>query len=315
MDTVLSGISLRTDEFSKAFQQIYFNGSVQLFNFFVVSSMVFGFTRFLIHANWMDEYLADGMTVCACLPMSVNLVIVLTASADGDEASAVFNTTFSNVVGIFLSPALILGYLGSKADIKLGQVFYKLTLKVIVPLVIGQVIQKIFPRVLDFCKGHKWHLKKGQETCLVFIVYTVFCQTFDSRKNRAAIPLRDIFLMVFFQLLLLLSFMAASWYLMGTVFPNRPRMRVMSIFGCPSKTIALGIPVINSIYAGNPYLGLYALPILIWHPMQVVVGSLAGPYLVRYVREELARLEQEEEQEKDTAKQLQEGTGAVSVEP
>jgi solute carrier family 10 (sodium/bile acid cotransporter), member 7 len=262
----------------------------------------------------MDEYLADGMTVCACLPMSVNLVIVLTASADGDEASAVFNTTFSNVVGIFLSPALILGYLGSKADIQLGQVFYKLTLKVIVPLVIGQVIQKIFPTVLDFCKGHKWHLKKAQETCLVFIVYTVFCQTFDSRKNRAAIPLRDIFLMVFFQFILLLSFMASSWYLMGAVFPNQPRMRVMSIFGCPSKTIALGIPVINSIYAGNPYLGLYALPILIWHPMQVVVGSLVGPYLVRYVKDELARLE-EEEKEQANKQQPKEDAAALSLEP
>ena len=79
----------------------------------------------------------------------------------------------------------------------------------------------------------------------------------------------------------------------------------MSIFGCPSKTIALGIPVINSLYQGNPYLGLYALPILIWHPMQVVVGTLLGPYLVKHVKDELARLEQEEQEEEEEAKTKQ----------
>jgi sodium/bile acid cotransporter 7 len=57
------------------------------------------------------------------------VVIVLTASAGGIVAAAVFNTSFGNVLGIFLSPALILGYLGSSSGIALVDIFYKLSLR------------------------------------------------------------------------------------------------------------------------------------------------------------------------------------------
>ena len=45
----------------------------------------------------------------------------------------------------------------------------------------------------------------------------------------------------------------------------------------------MGVPLIGSIYEGNPSVGLYTLPLLVWYPMQLFVGSLITPQVAAYV--------------------------------
>ena len=170
-----SGMGLRTEELGKAFQRVYFNGFVQLFNFGIVSLVVYAVSRFLSATDLLNQALADGMVICAALPMAINIVIVLTAAAKGDEAAAVFNATFGNIIGIFLSPVLILLYLGASSDVSLGTVFYKLTMRVVLPLVIGQLVQKFWRQARDFYHKHKAIFRKVQELALVYIVYCGKC--------------------------------------------------------------------------------------------------------------------------------------------
>jgi sodium/bile acid cotransporter 7 len=284
----LSGMGLKTEEFSKAFQRLYFNGFVQFFNFGVVSIVIFAVSRLLTTFNMLDEKLADGMVICACLPMAINVVIVLTALTGADEAAAVFNATFGNIVGIFLSPVLILAYLGATGNISLGEVFAKLTIRVVVPLVIGQVVQKTFQKVREIFTTHKRKFKKVQEYCLVFIVYTVFCTTFEEDSGAG---IGDVFLMILYQFLLMVSLTIVAWYSLRFLFHDEPELRVMALFGCVQKTVALGVPLIGSIYEGNPNVGLYTLPILIWHPMQLVLGSMLVPRLKAFIKSERTRLD------------------------
>lgn len=65
----------------------------------------------------------------------------------------------------------------------------------------------------------------------------------------------------------------------------------MGLFGCTQKTIALGIPLILSIFGGSKYESFYTLPILIWHPMQLVVGSCVVARLRKFMAEETKRLD------------------------
>ncbi len=175
---ILAGMGIKTEEFAKAFQRLRFNLFVQIFNFGVVSSIVFGFSKFMVSVDALTQSLADGMIICASLPITINMVLVLTKSAGGDEAAAIFNAAFGNLVGIFLSPALILGYLGVSGQVNLGDVFFKLGLRVVLPIFIGQVLQHFVPPAKEFVKQYKKHFKAAQEWCLLFIIYTVFCKTF-----------------------------------------------------------------------------------------------------------------------------------------
>ena len=52
----------------------------------------------------------------------------------------------------------------------------------------------------------------------------------------------------------------------------------------------MGVPLINAIYANDPLVGLYTLPLLIWHPMQLLVGSFLAPRLAKFVQREHERL-------------------------
>lgn len=288
---VLSGLGLKTEEFSKAFGRMRYNALLQVFNFGVVSAVSFALSRLIVEFNVLNEALADGIVICGCLPMAINIVIVLSASTGADEAAAVFNSTLGNIIGIFLSPLLILGYLGTSGDISLGEVFYKLTLRVVVPLIFGQMVQKFSTAVRETFRKYKRQFKKVQELCLVFIVYTVFCRTFEADAG-AGLP--DVFLMIFFQLVLMLSLMGVSWLSLRQLYRDQPKLRVTGLFAMVMKTVALGIPLINSMYEGDSREGLYSLPILIWHPMQLIIGSLLVPKLTHLIESETERLERED---------------------
>jgi len=284
---VLAGLGLKTEELTKAFLNIWFNIFVQVFNFGVVSAVVFGVSRGFEQADILGPNLADGMVIGACVPMTINMCQVLTKSSGGDEAAAIFNAAFGNLVGVFLSPVLILGYLGVTGDVDLLEVFYKLALRVVVPVLVGQILQKKSKMTVEFVKNHKPKFKRAQQMCLIFIVYTVFCQTFaEGTESRIS----DIFLMIAFQFLLLTTLMGMAWQLLRFTFPNSPKLRVMGLYGCTHKTVAMGIPLINAIYENDPAVGLYTLPLLIWHPMQLVLGSLLAPRLAAFVEREEKRL-------------------------
>ncbi len=61
----------------------------------------------------------------------------------------------------------------------------------------------------------------------------------------------------------------------------------------------MGVPLINAIYENNPLVGLYTLPLLIWHPMQLVVGSFLAPKLYQWVQAEKERLGIDDNEEKE----------------
>jgi len=192
---LMAGLGLKTSEFAKAFQQIYFNLFVQVFNFGVDSSVAFGISRLLTlgkNGGIISQDLADGMTIAASLPLTINMVLVLTKASGGDEAAAIFNAAFGNLVGVFLSPVLILGYLGVSGEVDIVNVFYKLAVRVVLPIVVGQILQKTSKWVTEFVKKYKKYFKQAQQYTLVFIVYTVFCRTF---MNEAQSSVGDIFLM------------------------------------------------------------------------------------------------------------------------
>lgn len=301
---LLAGLGLKTEEFTKAFQQIWFNLYLQVFNFGVVSGLVYSGCWALQNANLLSTDLAHGMIVCSCLPTTINMVIVLTKAASGDESLAIVNAAAGNMIGVFLSPVLILGYLGVQGDTRLMIVFYNLALRVVLPITVGQVIRKTMPRVVAYQKRHKRWFRKLQEYSLVFIVYTVFCRTFERGKQSTV---GEIFLMILFVFLFLLFFMALAWVSSGLLFGTQPEVRIVALYGCTEKTVSMGIPVINAIYENSPALGLYTLPLLIWHPMQLVLGSFLVPFLRDFVARENIRLGREEPDSSSTASRPRSG--------
>ena len=175
-------------------------------------------------------------------------------------------------------------------EIDLVRVFYQLALRVLLPGIVGQVLQKI-EAVQSFASKKKFILKQIQAYALVFIVYTVFCETFSDDTGSS---ISDVFLMIAFQLLILLSVMIVAWYMLRILYRDEHKLRVAGIYCCTHKTVAIGIPLITAIYSDNAAtaskVGLYTLPLLIWHPLQLIIGTLLAPKLAKFVEREELRL-------------------------
>ena len=233
--SVLAGLGLKTEEFHKAIQRMQFNIFVQVFNFFVVSACVYAVTRVLIASEVLSEGMANGMVVCASLPMTISSVAVLTKISGGDEAAAIFNSACSNLVAVFLSPTLILLYVGVTGDVNVTQVFFKIALRVVLPVVVGQILQKQSSMAVKFVQYYKKFFRQAQLYAVVWIVYTVFCSTFMTEREALIV---DIFLMILLQLCFFYTFTTLSWYCLKFAFPAEPKLRVMGLFGCTHKTVS-----------------------------------------------------------------------------
>jgi sodium/bile acid cotransporter 7 len=194
------------------------------------------------------------------------------------------------MIGVFLSPVLILGYLGVTSEVAVGEVFYKLAMRVVLPIIVGQLMRNFVPATVEFYKKHKQPFKKAQELALVFIVYTTFCSTF-STDNSEFVTGVDIVVMVAVEFVCLSGLMLLAWFSMPLFLGKdlEPKLRVMGLFGCTHKTVAMGVPMINAIYESDPWIGLIILPLLIWHTMQLVLGSILVPKLAKWVESEEER--------------------------
>jgi len=280
---IISGLCIKTEELSQASHRMGFNIFVQFFNYVVVSLVVMVFSRLLIAVDFLPQSLADGMVICSCLPVTVSMILVLTTSSNGDDAAAVFAAVFGALTGTFVTPGLVLTYIGVKGNIDIIRVLIKLSIRVLLPLLVGQLLQKFYAPTQDFVAEHRKSLKGVQEWCLVFIIYCVFCHTFETGIETSV---GSLLLMTFLQIVVLISVMALAWVCLRVLFRDEPKLCVTGLFACTQKTISLGVPLINAIYENDPNAGIYTLPLIVWHPMQLVIGSAMAPYLVHFVKQQ-----------------------------
>jgi sodium/bile acid cotransporter 7 len=72
---------------------------------------------------------------------------------------------------------------------------------------------------------------------------------------------------------LLLTAMIALIELAATALQLPLPDRVTAVFCGSKKTLASGVPMARVLFGQNPSLGLILLPLLIYHPLQLIVGS------------------------------------------
>lgn len=58
---------------------------------------------------------------------------------------------------------------------------------------------------------------------------------------------------------------------------------VAAMFTGSHKTLAFGLPLINTIFEGSPNIASYCTPLMFIHPLQLILGSIFVPRLSNYV--------------------------------
>jgi sodium/bile acid cotransporter 7 len=222
--------------------------------------------------RWLAPELAVGFFYLCAVPSTVSSSVVMTAAARGNVPVAVFNATLSSVLGIVVTPLLIGWCLNAGGTgMPLGGVVLDLLLWLLLPLVLGQLSR---PWLKEWAWNNKTLINRVDRSTILFIIYTSFCESiirgvWSGRGEAVAVALAGsllLFCAVFY-------FTSAVAKMAGFNAGDR----IAAIFCGSKKSIVAGVPMAQLIFAGDPRLGLILLPLMLYHPLQLLIcGVLAG---------------------------------------
>jgi solute carrier family 10 (sodium/bile acid cotransporter), member 7 len=292
---LLSGLSLPVQQLQSAIWNLPLNLFIQCILFIV---WPFGIGRLLLlllqqqHAMMrmmlpvVSPPIGDGLLILTCLPTTVNMCVVLTSAVrGGNVAVALCNAVLSNLLGLILTPILLLHFLGSDITVPFRTMYIQLSNQVLVPVLIGQILRGTIPSISDMYQRHEKLWKRLQEIILLSILWNAFCNAISSNIGMGV---RDgIILLVLLPMVHVLV-LAGTWFVASALqlqpWLHWTRGEIVAAMFCSSqKTLAFGLPIIQTIFAGHANLAMYCAPLMILHPLQLIIGSLLVPTLERYV--------------------------------
>ncbi|KAL4230308.1 hypothetical protein ACF0H5_010691 [Mactra antiquata] len=275
-----SGISLRSEDLGRALLQVKIHIFVQGFTFMLFPIIIFTVVAGLKIGHF-NENILEGLKLLSCMPPPVSSAVILTKTVGGNEAAAIFNSAFGSFLGIAVTPTLILVLIGSKAAVPVASIFIQLTSTVVVPLLLGQWMRKLLANRLDL-KSVPW----GQigSGVLLLIIYTTFCDTFTQKE--IAVDPSSLFMTVVLILSLQMCLLYGVYYISSSkLLPFTRSDTVALMFCCTHKSLTLGIPIIKIIFADSPSLSLITIPLLVYHPTQILLGGVLSPYIRTWMLE------------------------------
>ncbi|NXH21658.1 NTP7A protein, partial [Bucco capensis] len=267
-----SGLSLKTEELTSALMHVKLHLFVQIFTLVFFPTAIWLFLQ-LLSITPINEWLLKGLQTVGCMPPPVSSAVILTKAVGGNEAAAIFNSAFGSFLGIVITPLLLLLFLGSSSSVPFTSIFSQLFMTVVVPLVIGQIVRRY---IKDWLERKKPPFGTISSCVLLMIIYTTFCDTFANPN--IDLDKFSLVIIVFIIFSVQMSFMFLTF-----LFSTRnnsgftPADTVAIIFCSTHKSLTLGIPMLKIVFAGYEHLSLISIPLLIYHPAQILLGSLLVP--------------------------------------
>uniref|UniRef100_A0A8C5XA46 Sodium/bile acid cotransporter n=1 Tax=Malurus cyaneus samueli TaxID=2593467 RepID=A0A8C5XA46_9PASS len=264
-----SGLSLKTEELTSALMHVKLHLFVQIFTLVFFPTAIWVFLQ-LLSITPINEWLLKGLQTVGCMPPPVSSAVILTKAVGGNEVS--FHSVFFK-------------QLGSSSSVPFTSIFSQLFMTVVVPLIIGQIVRRY---IKDWLERKKPPFGAISSCVLLMIIYTTFCDTFANPN----IDL-DKFSLIIIVFISKFSFFLSE--LIKTLLFSRnnstftPADTVAIVFCSTHKSLTLGIPMLKIVFAGYEHLSLISVPLLIYHPAQILLGSLLVPTIKSWMVSRLKR--------------------------
>ena len=218
-----------------------------------------------------------GLLFLCILPSTVQSSIAFTSMAGGNVPAAICAASTSNILGIFLTPALVAllfttsGHVGMSFDM-----VWKIMLQLFLPFVAGQVLQ---PFIGNWIRSKKSLLNPFDRGSILMVVYLAFSQAVvEGIWQRFEIG--DLALLVAVDCLLLATVLLITSLGSKLVGFNRED-RIAAVFCGSKKSLASGVPMASVIFAGQS-IGAIVLPLMLFHQIQLMVCAwLARTYALQ----------------------------------
>ncbi|PKQ24526.1 MAG: hypothetical protein CVT65_02575 [Actinobacteria bacterium HGW-Actinobacteria-5] len=246
---------------------------VTILSFTYLLFPVLGLAIVAIVGPTVGPSLSSGLLYLTLVPSTVQSSIAFTSIAKGNVAGAVVSASASNILSVFLTPALAWLLMSNTGRVEFTtSTIVDIMLQLFLPFVAGQLSRHWTAR---FVNAHP-QLKLVDRGSIVLVVYSAFSA--GMREGMWTQTSWTSLLVVLGVCVVILAIMLGlTWWTARRLGFNRPDAIAIQFCGT-KKSLASGLPMAGVLFAGQP-LGLLMLPLVLFHQAQLMACSaLAGRY-------------------------------------
>lgn len=269
---LLYGITLNLSKLKTDISNFKLHLTVQLSTFALFPLIVLPFVLwFRGHETWL---LWLGGFFMASLPSTVSTAVVLVSIAKGNVSAAIFNTSISSLLGIFVTPLLMGLIIHSGQSANSGEfltIVLKLILQVLLPLTLGIFLNRYFGK---WAEKKSNFIKQFNQTVILLIVYIAFAKSFYNNQF-SLLKISDLLILVVLCLLLLWTVFQIITFACRILKFNREDT-ITAQFSGSQKSMIHGTVMANVIFSGMEGVGLIILPLMIYHALQLIIMGVVA---------------------------------------
>ncbi len=224
----------------------------------------------VIFENPDNSLLWLGIFFLAALPSTVSSSVVMVSIASGNLPAAIFNASISSLLGILITPMWMgLFQEAGAGSFDFGNVITKLAFQVLLPVILGLLLHR---KLGAWAEKHKKQLRYFDQTIILMIVYTSFCESFD-QDMFAPYSLLDM-LVLSAGMVLLFGIVYGLIYQLSSWLRFNREDKITAVFCGSKKSLVHGTVMAKVLFSGNSTMGLMLLPIMIYHALQLILASI-----------------------------------------
>lgn len=211
-----------------------------------------------------------GLLFLTLLPSTVQSSIAFTAIARGNVAAAVVSASFSNLLGIIITPllvALLMERSGTGSLISLSAI-QDIVLQLLLPFVIGHLAR---PWIGGFVARHKAMLGRVDRGSILLVVYAAFSAAVVEGLWHK-VSRGELLLLAAVCIAMLILVLLATWALGRILGFTREDAIVLQFCGS-KKSLATGVPIAGVLFPASA-VGPILLPVMLFHQIQLMACAV-----------------------------------------
>jgi len=261
----LYGLKLSLQEIKSGLKNWKLHLMIQSFTFIVFPLVLLLFYPLVSDGIQFDFWLS--FFFLAVLPSTVSSSVVLVSIAKGNVPASIFNASISGLIGVVITPLWMAAFLSFDGETSFGSIYLGLVFEIIMPVILGLFLQKYWG---TWATRNSKVLSNFDKFIILLIVYASFADSFVSGvfENTGKLYLVYVTvgsLMLFYVVYWILSYLSRS------VFHFKEEDAIAGIFCGSKKSLTHGSVFGKLLFANNPSAGLYYLPLMIYHALQILI--------------------------------------------
>jgi sodium/bile acid cotransporter 7 len=242
---------------------------------FVVFPLL-GIAARLLVPTVLTPDLYTGVLFLCLLPSTVQSSIAFTSIAHGNVSAAIVSASLSNMLGVVLSPLLVVTLMGTTGGLRVdGSAALDIVLQLLAPFVAGQLLR---PWLAAWVHRHAVLTRVVDRGSILLVVYTAFSVGMAEHVWSVVTGWRIAAVAAVCTALLAVVLVLTT--VMGRVFRLDRGDAIVLLFCGSKKSLASGLPMALVLFA-TASVGLIVLPLMLFHLIQLLVCAWIASRLSR----------------------------------